>query len=260
MCIRDRWKDLGHWKRHIYQGVADTYERTHELDPGTMLETAWEELPEEIQDAWLYGTGDLNITYTWRGGASPMKYGGPFPGIISELDEQYHKTTGAAKIRKLEAYMNEVDCVECHGDRLNNQARHFRMTSTVEKFADRPSLSLPQVCELSIADAFEFFSAMELDPTRAFVAVEPIKEIRNRLGFLLNVGLDYLNLSRTAPTLSGGESQRIRLAGQIGAGLVGVLYILDEPSIGLHPRDNDCLLYTSPSPRDATLSRMPSSA
>ncbi len=245
-----KWKDLGRWKRHIYQGVADTYERVHELEPGTMLETAWEELPEEIQDAWLYGTGDLNITYTWRGGASPMKYGGPFPGVISELDEQYHKTTGAAKIRKLEAYMNEVDCVECHGDRLNNQARHFRMTSTVEKFADNPSLSLPQVCELSIADAFEFFSAMELDPTRAFVAIEPIKEIRNRLGFLLNVGLDYLNLSRTAPTLSGGESQRIRLAGQIGAGLVGVLYILDEPSIGLHPRDNDRLINTLQHLRD----------
>ena len=245
-----KWKDLGRWKRHIYQGVADTYERLHELEPGTMLETAWEELPEEIQDAWLYGTGELNITYTWRGGASPMKYGGPFPGVISELDEQYHKTTGAAKIRKLEAYMNEVDCVECHGDRLNNQARHFRMTSTVEKFADKPSLSLPQVCELSIADAFEFFSAMELDPTRAFVAIEPIKEIRNRLGFLLNVGLDYLNLSRTAPTLSGGESQRIRLAGQIGAGLVGVLYILDEPSIGLHPRDNDRLINTLQHLRD----------
>ena len=91
---------------------------------------------------------------------------------------------------------------------------------------------------------------MELDPTRAFVAIEPIKEIRNRLGFLLNVGLDYLNLSRTAPTLSGGESQRIRLAGQIGAGLVGVLYILDEPSIGLHPRDNDRLISTLQHLRD----------
>ncbi len=245
-----KWKDLGRWKRHIYQGVADTYERLHELEPGTMLETAWEELPTEIQDAWLYGTGDLNITYTWRGGASPMKYGGPFPGIIAELDEQYHKTTGAAKIRKLEAYMNEVDCVECHGERLNRQARHFRMTSKVEKFADAPAKSLSQICELSIADAFEFFSDMELDPTRAFVAIEPIKEIRNRLSFLLNVGLDYLNLGRTAPTLSGGESQRIRLAGQIGAGLVGVLYILDEPSIGLHPRDNDRLISTLQHLRD----------
>ena len=245
-----KWKDLGRWKRHIYQGLADTYERMHELEPGTMLETAWEDLPEKIQDVWLYGTGELNITYTWRGGASPMRYGGPFQGIISELDEQYHKTTGAAKIRKLEAYMNEVDCVECHGDRLNNQARHFRLKSKVPQFADAPSKSLPEVCGLSIADAFEFFSDMELDPTRAFVAIEPIKEIRNRLGFLLNVGLDYLNLNRTAPSLSGGESQRIRLAGQIGAGLVGVLYILDEPSIGLHPRDNDRLIKTLQHLRD----------
>ena len=121
------WKDLGRWKRHIYQGVADCYEKENNLEAGTMLETAWEELPEEIQDAWLYGTGNLNITYTWKGGASPMKYGGVFAGITAELDERYHKTTGAAKIRKLEAYMNEVDCVNCHGERLNEQARHFRM-------------------------------------------------------------------------------------------------------------------------------------
>ena len=245
-----KWKDLGRWKRHIYQGVADCYEKEHNLEPGTMLETAWEELSEEIQDAWLYGTGELNITYTWRGGASPMKYGGQFGGIAAELDERYHKTTGAAKIRKLEAFMNEVDCVECEGHRLNEQARHFRLKTKRPQFADHPNLSLPEVCNLSIADAFEFFSEMELESTRAFVAIEPIKEIRNRLGFLLNVGLDYLTLNRTAPTLSGGESQRIRLAGQIGAGLVGVLYILDEPSIGLHSRDNDRLISTLKNLRD----------
>lgn len=245
-----KWKDIGRWKRHIYRGVAETYERENNIEPGTLLETAWEDLSEEHQDLWLYGTGDLNITFTWKGGASPMKYGGTFAGIVAELDETYHKTTGAAKIRKLESYMNQVDCVECEGQRLNEQARHFRLKSKVEKFADHPEMSLPEVCELSIADAFEFFSSMELDPTRAFVAIEPIKEIRNRLGFLLNVGLDYLNLNRTAPTLSGGESQRIRLAGQIGAGLVGVLYILDEPSIGLHPRDNDRLISTLQHLRD----------
>ncbi len=244
------WKDLGRWKRHIYQGVADCYEREHGLEAGTMLETAWEELPESIQDAWLYGTGELNITYTWRGGASPMKYGGKFAGIIAELDEKYHKTTGAAKIRKLEAFMNEVDCVQCAGNRLNEQARHFRLETKRPPFADRPNLSLPEVCDLSIAEAFDFFSELNLESTRAFVAIEPIKEIRNRLGFLLNVGLDYLTLNRTAPTLSGGESQRIRLAGQIGAGLVGVLYILDEPSIGLHPRDNDRLISTLKNLRD----------
>ena len=243
------WKDLGRWRRHIYQGVADCYERENDIETGTMLETAWEELPEEIQDAWLYGTGELNITYTWRGGASPMKYGGKFAGIMAELDEKYHKTNGAAKIRKLEAFMNEVDCVECNGLRLNEQARHFRLKTKRPQFK-KPNLSLPEVCDLSIAEAFDFFSELELESTRAFVAIEPIKEVRNRLGFLLNVGLDYLTLNRTAPTLSGGESQRIRLAGQIGAGLVGVLYILDEPSIGLHPRDNDRLIDTLKNLRD----------
>ena len=119
--------------------------------------------------------------------------------------------------------MAEVDCVECEGARLNEQARHFRLETSDPKFSDNASLSLPEVCDLSIADAHEFFSGLVLDETRQFVATEPLKEIRNRLGFLLNVGLDYLMLNRTAPTLSGGESQRIRLAGQIGAGLVGVL-------------------------------------
>ncbi|MEM7784730.1 MAG: excinuclease ABC subunit UvrA, partial [Planctomycetota bacterium] len=245
-----KWKDLGRWKRHIYQGVADTVEREMELEPGTLLETAWEELTEEQQDLWLYGTGDLHITFTWRGGSSPMKYGGKFDGIVSELDEKYRNTSGASKIRKLEQYMAQIYCVECEGDRLNPQARHFKLETTSPKFSDKPTLSLPEICSLSIADAHDFFSGLALDPVRQFVATEPLKEIRARLGFLLNVGLDYLMLNRTAPTLSGGESQRIRLAGQIGAGLVGVLYILDEPSIGLHSRDNDRLVSTLQKLRD----------
>ncbi len=244
------WKDLGRWRRHIYQGVADTIEREYQLETGTMLETAWEDLTEEQQDFWLYGTGDLHITYTWRGGSSPMKYGGKFEGVISELDEKYRNTSAAGKLRKLEEYMAEIHCVECDGDRLNEQARHFRIETTNPKFQDRPSKSISDVCQLSIADAHDFFSGLALDPTRQMIATEPLKEIRNRLGFLLNVGLEYLNLNRTAPTLSGGESQRIRLAGQIGAGLVGVLYILDEPSIGLHSRDNDRLIQTLKHLRD----------
>ncbi len=245
-----RWKDLGRWRRHIYQGVADTIERNCELEKGTMLEVSWEELSEELQDLWLYGTGETHITYTWRGGNSPMKYGGKFAGVIPELDEKYRNTKSAPKLRQLEQYMDEVFCTECEGQRLNEQARHFRLTTTNSKFADNLSRSLPEICELSISDAHEFFAALELDDTRQFVATEPVKEIRNRLGFLLNVGLDYLSLNRTAPTLSGGESQRIRLAGQIDAGLVGVLYILDEPSIGLHPRDNERLIETLQHLRD----------
>ncbi len=251
-CIElvGKWKEIGRWRRHIYKGVATTIERLQELPEGTLLETAWEELPGELQNQWLFGTGDLHITYTWRGGNSPMKYGGTFAGIIPELDEKYRNTKSAPKIRQLEQYMNEMLCSTCHGDRLNEQARHFRIQTKRPAFSEHNSLSLPDICKLSIANAHDFFGELELDKTRALVASEPVKEIRNRLGFLLNVGLDYLTLDRTAPTLSGGESQRIRLAGQIGAGLVGVLYILDEPSIGLHPHDNDRLIGTLQHLRD----------
>ncbi|MEL7497180.1 MAG: excinuclease ABC subunit UvrA [Planctomycetota bacterium] len=248
--ILGKWKDLGRWRRHIYQGVADTIEREYSLEPGTMLETAWESLTNEQQEMWLFGTGDRHITYTWRGGSSPMKYGGTFGGIVAELEDKYRSTSGASRLRKYENYMAELDCVHCHGDRLNKQARHFRLETSNSEFTDHASLSLPEVCDLSIDRAHQFFSGLVLDKTRQFVAAEPLKEIRNRLGFLLNVGLDYLMLNRTAPTLSGGESQRIRLAGQIGAGLVGVLYILDEPSIGLHARDNDRLVATLQHLRD----------
>ncbi len=250
VSLLGKWKDLGRWRRHIYQGVADAAEKEYGYESGTLLETAWEELTEEQQDIWLYGTGDLHITYTWRGGNSPMKYGGNFEGLVSEFDEKYRSTTSAPKLRALEEYMAEIHCVDCDGARLNTQARHFRLDSASPKFADNASLTISEICDLSIADAHEFFAGLDLDDTKQFVATEPIKEIRNRLGFLLNVGLDYLMLNRTAPTLSGGETQRIRLAGQIGAGLVGVLYILDEPSIGLHPRDNDRLISTLQHLRD----------
>ena len=127
---------------------------------------------------------------------------------------------------------------------IGAQARAVRITSCHLAFAETAAQSLPEVCSLSVREAALFFEHLELDATGHIIASEVLKEIRNRLGFLLNVGLDYLTLDRTAPTLSGGESQRIRLASQIGSGLVGVLYILDEPSIGLHPRDNDRLLDT----------------
>lgn len=244
-----KWKEIGRWRRHIYQGVSDTMERILEIEEGTLLETPWRQLDKKHQDLWLYGAGEQHITYTWRGGNSPMKYGGKFDGIIPELDEKYRTLKSAPKQRQLENYMDQIACASCEGERLNRQSRHFRLETASKKFEKR-SKSLPEVCNLSIEDAAEFFAKMSLDKTRAFVANEPLKEIRNRLGFLLNVGLNYLNLDRTAPTLSGGESQRIRLAGQIGAGLVGVLYILDEPSIGLHSRDNDRLIDTLQNLRD----------
>ena len=143
-----------------------------------------------------------------------------------------------------------LGCARCGGQRLNAQACAVTVTTTAAKFADRAEQSLPEVCHLAVSDAEEFFGDLQLDATGKTIAAEVLKEIRSRLQFLKNVGLDYLMLDRTAPTLSGGEMQRIRLAGQIGCGLVGVLYILDEPSIGLHPRDNDKLLETLAQLRD----------
>ncbi len=244
------WRDLGRWKRHIYQGVADTMERVLCLEPKTMLETPWDELDEQLRDLWLWGTGSQHITFTWRGGSSPMKYGGEFTGIIPDLLDKYRDSKSWPQRRKLEKYMRTLRCPDCQGRRLNRQAQATKLSSAHADFADAPPLSLPDVAALSIAQAVDFFSDLKLEPTQAFIAEEVLKEIRSRLGFLLNVGLDYLSMDRTAPTLSGGESQRIRLAGQIGSGLVGVLYILDEPSIGLHPRDNHRLLSTLAHLRD----------
>ncbi len=244
------WRELGRWKRHIYQGVADTMERILSLEPGTLLDTPWGDLPDELQDLWLFGTGDQHITFTWRGGSAPMKYGGTFAGIIPDLLETYHRSRSIPQRRKLEQYMRTVVCPACKGERLCEEARAVKITSKSPRFAEQPHRTLPEIGRLSIADAFAFFSELQLDPVQQTIAVEVLKEIRSRLQFLLDVGLDYLTLNRRAPTLSGGESQRIRLASQVGCGLVGVLYILDEPSIGLHPRDNERLLQTLAHLRD----------
>jgi excinuclease ABC subunit A len=244
------WKELGRWRRHIYQGVASTMERKLELAEDTMLDTPWGELDPALQQIWLHGTGDEHITYTWRGGSSGHKYGGKFEGLVPQLMQSYRETANEMHRRYLEKYMTVCGCPACQGARLNPQARHVTVSTTSDKFGLKTTLSLPQVCALAVSDASEFFGGLELDATGTKIAAEVLKEVRGRLGFLINVGLDYLTLNRTAPTLSGGESQRIRLAGQIGCGLVGVLYILDEPSIGLHPRDNDRLLDTLTTLRD----------
>ncbi|MCH8840964.1 MAG: excinuclease ABC subunit UvrA, partial [Planctomycetes bacterium] len=238
------WKDLGRWKRHIYKGVAETMERKLDLAEGTLTDTPWQELSDEHQYLWLWGTGDEHITFTWRAGRNSQKYGGAFEGIVPELLDKYHGAKSKSLIAKLETFMNVIRCPDCHGQRLNPQARSTTVTTAHPDFADRPQRTLPEICGLPIDEAERFFAKLVLDDTGALIAAEVLKEIRGRLGFLTNVGLEYLSLDRTAPTLSGGETQRIRLAGQIGCGLVGVLYILDEPSIGLHPRDNYRLLST----------------
>ncbi|MGL6226338.1 MAG: excinuclease ABC subunit UvrA [Thermoguttaceae bacterium] len=253
-CIEPigKWKELGRWRRHIFQGVADTLERVHQLPSHSVLETAWEELSPTVQNALLWGTGTLHITFTWRGGSSGHKWGGTFEGIIPKMMQQYRDTNSRMQKIAMEKYMSVIPCGYCKGERLNEQARSFKIeTESLDPFfAEEKRYSLPQLCALPINRIQEFFVALNLSESGQLIAEEALKEIRNRLGFLSNVGLEYLTLSRTAPTLSGGELQRIRLASQIGSGLVGVLYILDEPSIGLHPRDNDRLLATLARLRD----------
>ncbi|MCE5301670.1 MAG: excinuclease ABC subunit UvrA, partial [Planctomycetaceae bacterium] len=244
------WRDMGRWRRHIYRGVAETLERKHGLPTGAILETAWEELDPRWQRALLWGTGDEHITFTWRNGPSGYKWGGKYEGVVPKLLEQYRTTKSRPQRRQLEKYMRVLGCGVCGGARLNPQARAVTVASAQAEFQSRAERTLPEICAMAVSEAERFFGRLDLDATGQKIAEDVLKEIRARLHFLVNVGLDYLTLDRTAPTLSGGEMQRIRLAGQIGSGLVGVLYVLDEPSIGLHPRDNDRLLATLARLRD----------
>ncbi|TWT47432.1 excinuclease ABC subunit UvrA [Botrimarina hoheduenensis] len=246
LALVDRWRDLGKWKRHIYKGVADTMERKLGLDEGTLLETVWEEMVDEWQNIWLWGTGEEHITFTWKTGRATQKYGGHFDGVIPELLEKYRTSQSPAQLRQLEKFMRVMDCPDCDGQRLNRQACNVRLTTTHDRFsnAGTATKSLPDICHLPVDEATQYFAGLELTGAQQYIAEEVLKEVRGRLGFLEGVGLGYLSLDRTAPTLSGGESQRIRLAGQVGCGLVGVTYVLDEPSIGLHARDNQQLIDT----------------
>ncbi|TWU39081.1 UvrABC system protein A [Novipirellula aureliae] len=247
-----KWGDLGRYRRHIYKGVADAMDQTLDLKPGTMLEGKWRDLPDEAKHIWLWGTNDA-LEFVWRGGRKAKKYSGSFEGFIPELLTRYKTNRNKMQQKQFEKYMSTIDCLDCHGRRLNDQASAVTLSTANRSFLESFHIekqTLPELCELPIDRLVDFFSDVTLNETDAKIASEALKEIRTRLGFLLGVGLDYLTLGRTAPTLSGGESQRIRLAGQIGSGLVGVLYILDEPSIGLHPRDNDRLIETLTQLRD----------
>ncbi len=244
------WREMGRWRRHILRGVGEWLERKHSLERGFVLETAWEELDPAIQEALLWGTGEAHITFTWREGPAGYKWGGTFEGIIPELLARYRNALNSPQRRYYEKFMRSGRCKACNGTRLNQQARMVTVTTRCRAFSHKPELTLPEVCALPVSRAAEFFADLELDQIGQTIAAELLKEIRGRLGFLINVGLDYITLDRPAPTLSGGEMQRIRLAGQIGCGLVGVLYVLDEPSIGLHPRDNQRLLDTLAALRD----------
>ena len=206
---------------------------------GFSLDTPYKDLPDKIKDILLYGDGsDIEVTYdsaTFHG-----VFKRKFEGVVNNLQRRYNETSSVNVKADLERYMTQVPCDVCHGKRLKKEA----LAVTVG------GINISDLCDLSIDKCLEFFASLTLSQKDATIAAQILKEINARLGFLKNVGLGYLTLSRAAGTLSGGEAQRIRLATQIGSGLMGVLYILDEPSIGLHQRDNSKLLDTLTRLRD----------
>lgn len=199
------------------------------------VEATFSSLEPSIKQMILYGSGKEAIEFKYqndRGDVTVRCH--PFEGVIHNMERRYKETESMAVREELAKYINNRPCIACHGTRLRQEARYVFIENT----------SLPEISDFSIGHAMTFFQALQLSGQRAQIAEKILKEINDRLKFLVNVGLNYLSLSRSAETLSGGEAQRIRLASQIGAGLVGVMYVLDEPSIGLHQRDNDRLLQT----------------
>ncbi|HGO5292357.1 excinuclease ABC subunit UvrA [Photobacterium damselae] len=205
------------------------------------VDAPFNSLSKKVQNVVLNGSGTTNIEFKYindRGDITVRRH--PFEGILNNMERRYHDTESNSVREDLAKFVSTKPCASCHGSRLRQEARHVFIHET----------NLPQICEMSINEALAFFTQLELTGQRAQIAEKVLKEIQERLSFLVNVGLNYLNLSRSADTLSGGEAQRIRLASQIGAGLVGVMYVLDEPSIGLHQRDNERLLKTLTHLRD----------
>lgn len=199
------------------------------------IESPYSELPAKIQKVILNGSGRESIEFKYsndRGDVTVRHH--PFEGVLHNMERRYKETESMAVREELAKYISNRPCISCGGTRLKKEARFVFVGDT----------TLPQISDFSIGHAMDFFNNLKFSGQRAKIAEKVLKEIQDRLKFLVNVGLNYLTLSRSAETLSGGEAQRIRLASQIGAGLVGVMYVLDEPSIGLHQRDNDRLLET----------------
>nr|MBO2510893.1 excinuclease ABC subunit UvrA [Gammaproteobacteria bacterium] len=225
-------------RRNVYYfqmlgSLADHY--------GFSLEVPFDELAAEHQKVILYGSGRENVEFRYLNDRGDIvRRAHPFEGIIPNLERRYRETESQVVREELAKFLSTQPCPDCHGTRLRREARHVWV-------GDR---TLPAVTAMPIGAASEYFAHLELTGRRGEIAAKILKEICERLQFLVNVGLDYLTLDRSAETLSGGEAQRIRLASQIGAGLVGVMYILDEPSIGLHQRDNERLLATLTHLRD----------
>lgn len=219
-------KSSGDYYRHLLEGLADQM--------GFSLDTPWKDLPEEVRQSILYGR-DFKVEVSYRNRWGRMReYTTGFEGVIRSLMRRHEETDSEQRKQYYESYMREVPCSACHGKRLRPEV--LAITVDGESIAD--------VCDMAAERSLEWINNLSLTGAAAIIAGEVVKEIRARLGFLNDVGLNYLTLSRAAKTLSGGEAQRIRLATQIGSGLVGVMYVLDEPSIGLHQRDNARLIST----------------
>lgn len=222
----DGWNTLddGSFTMIYYKALSEKY--------GISLDTPIKDLPRDAIDIFLHGTQGQKLEFK-----RPAEFGGgywitPFEGVVNNLERRYRSSDSDAVKAKIEEYMSEVKCRTCGGKRLKKEILGVTVGG----------LNIAQLTDLSISEALDFVSDLKLSKREEMIGAQILKEIKSRLGFLKNVGLDYLTLSRAAATLSGGESQRIRLATQIGSSLVGVLYILDEPSIGLHQRDNDKLI------------------
>ncbi len=215
-----------------YEGLAQHY--------GFSLDTPFEELLESVQNVILYGSGDEAITFTKSNDFGSGTYRQVFEGVIPNLERRFRDTQSNWVREEITLCMSSVKCPDCHGRRLRPEILAITVGGK----------NIMELCDLSVTQALDFLGNLELDEQQQIIAHQVLKEINSRLSFLKNVGLEYLTLSRSAGTLSGGESQRIRLATQIGSSLTGVLYILDEPSIGLHQRDNDKLLDTLKRLRD----------
>ncbi len=239
-CIRaSGWGTTGWGAREegtialmYFKGLAEHY--------GFDINTPYRDLSSEVKDIIMYGTGDKKIEFTRNNLWGAGKFTVPFEGVINNLERRFKETTSDFSRSEIESLMTECPCPECNGARLKKEI----LSVTVG------GVNIKELCDLQIVDCLKFFDNLTLNTRDQSIAAPIVKEVKSRLSFLVSVGLDYLTLSRAAGTLSGGESQRIRLATQIGSSLMGVLYILDEPSIGLHQRDNEKLLHTLQQLRD----------
>lgn len=228
------WKYGNSWNGEDYESIATMYYNGLASHYNFSLDTPYKDLPDQVKDVIMYGSKGEKIKFSrnsdWGGGT----YNSEFEGIINNLERRYRETQSEFSRYEIEQKMVEHPCPSCKGGRLKPEF----LAVTVG------GINIMKLCDMSVVDSIDFFNNLELSPMHEKIAAPIVKEIRSRLEFLQNVGLGYLCMSRTAGTLSGGESQRIRLATQIGSSLMGVAYILDEPSIGLHQRDNEKLLAT----------------